>query len=115
MGAIYLLSDQPKTGIPSFGVWDALVKKGAHFLAYAVLSVLAWRLFREGQRPYLWAFLLTVLYAISDEYHQSYIPGRNGTLIDVLIDSLGGVTALFSLRKNWLRSFGFRHQSDRSP
>ena len=115
MGAIYVLSDQPKAGIPSFGVWDLLVKKGSHFLAYAVLAVLAWRGFREGKRPYLWAILLTILYAISDEYHQTFIPGRNGTLVDVMIDSFGGLTALFSLRKNWLHWFGLQHQSDRLP
>ena len=115
MGAIYVLSDQPKAGIPSFGVWDLLVKKGSHFLAYAVLAVLAWRGFRAGTRPYLWAILLTILYAISDEYHQTFIPGRNGTLDDVMIDSFGGLTALFSLRKNWLHWFGLQHQSDRLP
>lgn len=114
LGAIYVLSDQPKGGIPSFGVWDLLVKKGAHFLAYALLAVLAWRVFQDGQRPYLWAFLLTFLYAVSDEYHQTFIPGRNGRLADVFIDSLGGVAALFSLRKNWFRSFDFLRQLNQS-
>lgn len=103
MAAIYVLSDQPKADIPSFGVWDWLVKKGSHFLAYGVLAGLAWRVFGERKRPYLLAFLLTVLYAASDEYHQTFIPGRNGALVDVLIDSLGGLTALFILRKNWFR------------
>lgn len=129
MAAIYVLSDQPKSGIPSFGVWDWLVKKGSHFLAYGVLSGLAWRVFGERKRPlrrrtavvrvqckpYLLAFLLTVLYAASDEFHQTFIPGRNGTLVDVLIDSLGGLTALFILRKNWFRLPGFLTQSNQSP
>jgi VanZ family protein len=78
------------------------------------LSVLAWRVFEGGKRPYLWAILLTILYAVSDEYHQTFVPGRNGQLADVLIDSLGGLIALFSLRKNWLRPFGLQHQSDPS-
>jgi VanZ family protein len=114
MGAIYFLSDQPKAGIPSFGIWDWLIKKGSHFLAYGVLAWLAWRVFEAGKRPYLAAFLLTVLYAASDEFHQTFVPGRHGTVDDVLIDSLGGLTTLFILRKNWLRFFGFRHQSNQS-
>jgi VanZ family protein len=113
MGAIYILSNQPKGGIPSFGVWDWLVKKGSHFLAYSVLAWLAWRVFRGEKRPYLAAFLLTVFYAASDEFHQTFIPGRSGTLDDVLIDSLGGLTALFILRKNWFRLPGFLSRSNR--
>jgi VanZ family protein len=115
MGAIFFLSDQPKSGIPSFGFWDALIKKGSHFLAYAVLAYLALRVTSGVKRPYLWAFLITALYAMSDEYHQTFIPGRNGTVMDVLIDSLGGLTALFSLRMNWLRSPVRPYQSDPSP
>lgn len=114
LGAIYILSDQPKSDIPSFGVWDLLIKKGSHFLAYAVLAVLAWRMFQEGKRPYLYAIVFTILYAISDELHQTFIPGRHGALADVLIDSLGGAAALFSLRKNWFRSFDFLSQSNPS-
>jgi VanZ family protein len=59
--------------------------------------------------------LITVLYAMSDEYHQTFIPGRNGTVMDVVIDSLGGLTALFSLRMNWLRSPVPPHRSDPWP
>lgn len=115
LGAIYVLSDQPKSGIPSFGVWDWLIKKGSHFTAYGVLAVLAWWAFAGGKRPYRWAFVLTVLYATSDEFHQTFIPGRNGSPIDVIIDSLGGLTALFILRKNWFRLRLSQSQSNQSP
>ncbi|MCB9421270.1 MAG: VanZ family protein [Ardenticatenaceae bacterium] len=114
MGAIFLLSDQPKADIPSFGIWDLLVKKGAHFLAYALLAILAWRVFDGRKRPYLYAIVFTILYAISDEYHQTFVPGRNGQLVDVVIDSLGGAAALFSLRKNWFHLFDFLSQSNQS-
>lgn len=40
------------------------------------------------------ALLLSSLYAISDEYHQTFVPGRNGTLADVLVDGVGMVLAL---------------------
>jgi VanZ family protein len=114
MGAIFILSNQPKGGIPSFGLWDTLVKKGGHFLAYSVLAFLGLRVTVTGKRPYLSAMLLTVLYAISDELHQTYIPGRNGTPMDVMIDSLGALAALFILRKNWFRSPDSRSQSNQS-
>lgn len=115
LGAIYFLSAQPKSDIPSFGFWDLLIKKGAHFLAYGVLAGLAWRAFADWSRPYHWAMLLTVLYAMSDEYHQTFVPGRNGALADVIIDSLGGLAALFILRKNWFRFPGSPRQSPPSP
>jgi len=43
----------------------------------------------EIGRPRLWAIIWTVLYAVSDEFHQYFTPGRTGSCIDVLIDSLG--------------------------
>jgi VanZ family protein len=94
MAAIFLVSHQPSTHIPQFGLLDLLLKKGAHFLAYAVLAWLvqwAW-----GVKPgsWGWAFLVTVLYASSDEYHQTFVPGRSGSLGDVLIDSSGALSAL---------------------
>ncbi len=98
MGLIFVLSGQAKTDIPSFGVWDLLIKKGAHFLAYAVLAWLALWAVGEAKRPYAIAFIIAVLYAVSDEYHQTFVPGRNGQWLDVLIDSIGALTALMSHR-----------------
>ena len=46
-----------------------------------------------------WAVILTVLYAISDEYHQSFIPGRTATVRDIIIDIAGVVFAFISLWK----------------
>ncbi len=100
MMIIFIISNQPKADIPSFGVWDTLLKKGLHFLAYALLALLALRGTGEGKRPYLWALIITVLYAVSDEYHQTFIPGRHGQLMDVFIDNAGGLTALLLRMRN---------------
>lgn len=102
MGAIFTLSHQPSDTIPQFGVWDLLFKKGAHFGAYALLALLALRVTAVGKRPFthhplLFAFLITLLYAISDEFHQTFVPGRHGRFADVLIDAAGGATALLML------------------
>ena len=85
MALIFYFSHQPKGSLPSYGVWDLLVKKGAHVAAYAVLALLARRAGLGLGR----AAALAALYAVSDEFHQTFIPGRNGAVVDVLIDLLG--------------------------
>jgi len=99
MAAIFVVSGQAKANVPSFGAWDTLLKKTGHFLAYGLLAMLALRGTKTGKRPYLLAFLITVMYAASDEYHQSFVLGRHGRLGDVLIDSAGALLALWQLRR----------------
>ncbi|GAC1398285.1 MAG: VanZ family protein [Pyrinomonadaceae bacterium] len=80
-----------------------LIRKGAHFSEYAVLAVLAARTFVSSSRILLrryWfvaAFALVAVYALFDEYHQSFIPTRTASIYDSLIDMTGGVIALFSV------------------
>ncbi len=70
-----------------------IVRKNAHFFAYLVLGVMVINALRaSGVRGYNsigLALLICVLYAISDEVHQIFIPGRSGEVRDVLIDSAG--------------------------
>lgn len=99
MSAIFFVSHQPSTDLPNFGLWDLALKKGGHFLAYAGLALLALRAVLDWERPYLTAFMIVFLFSLSDEYHQTFIPGRNGTLMDVLIDMCGALTCLFLLRR----------------
>lgn len=101
MAIIFYISGRTKTEVPSFGTWDLLVKKGSHFLAYGFFALLAWWAVRDWKRPFLSAFIITALYAASDEWHQSFVPTRHGQPADVLIDTLGGLTMLLLLRY-WL-------------
>lgn len=94
MVAIFVLSNQPKDVLPVLGLWDFFFKKLAHFLAYGLLAGCYWWARQEGKRPFLVAMMLTIVYAISDEWHQSFVPGRHPTFTDILIDSLGGLTIL---------------------
>lgn len=77
-----------------------MVRKAAHFTEYALLAIFAARAFITSSHERLrraWfhvAFLLVVLYSFSDEYHQSYVASRTGTIYDSLIDIAGGLTAL---------------------
>lgn len=73
--------------------FNHILRKNAHFMAYLVLGVLTVRVLRKsgirGYRSIALALGVCVLYAISDEVHQLFIPGRSGEVMDVLIDSAG--------------------------
>ena len=75
-----------------------IIRKCAHFTEYFILSLLIFRGMRAGQKGWRlrWA-LTTVLivagYAALDEYHQSFVPGRQAAVTDVLIDASGGIAA----------------------
>jgi VanZ family protein len=110
MGGIYYFSDQPNSNKISedlFGSFNYFVRKSAHVTEYAVLFFLSlWfrlscmeddgapaevetsklqRFFSKCTLP----ILFSVLYACSDEWHQSFVPGRSSLVSDVFIDSAG--------------------------
>lgn len=90
---IFYLSGIPdlKTGFE----FDFLLRKISHVIEYAILVFLLYRAFAGSceniNRLYLFIYpaSLTLLYAISDELHQSFVPGRNCSIRDILIDSIG--------------------------
>lgn len=77
-----------------------ITRKVAHFAEYAVLGWLAARAFATSSRQalrrqwFLISLLLVVLYSLSDEYHQSFVPSRTGSIYDSFIDMSGGLAAL---------------------
>ena len=77
-----------------------LLRKAGHFTEYAILALLAARALRTSYRKLLrqrwfWlSFLLVVVYALGDEFHQSFVPSRTASIYDSMIDMLGGLTAL---------------------
>ena len=95
MALIFAMSHQPKAAIVDFGGWDLLVKKLAHLFAYALLAIFA---YTPTKNRWL-ALAIVVLYAGSDEYHQMFVAGRHGTLIDVGIDTVGGVFGILLWRR----------------
>ncbi len=114
MAAIFFLSAQPHIPGPPQPLLDLLLKKSGHFLGYGVLAVLLRRAFGRGRAAVIGggagdsrspagrrpaqvgaaALLVTVCYAISDEFHQSFIPGRNSSPVDVMIDTAGALAGL---------------------
>jgi VanZ family protein len=81
---ILALSSVPDLGT-GLGGWDLVLRKIAHAAEYAVLGAL---LQRALSRPGL-AFAIGAAYAISDEVHQHFVPGRTGSPLDVALDTVG--------------------------
>jgi VanZ family protein len=104
MGMIYYLSAQSNMPSPPEPWLNILLKKGAHFGVYAALAFWWWRALHNVRRTspgrlsggavLVLPFILTVLYAASDEFHQSFTPNRFPSPWDVLIDAAGAATAL---------------------
>lgn len=95
MALIFFISAQPASALPSFSWADTLVKKGGHMLGYGLLAWSYWHGLRYRIRARPLAWLLAVVYALTDELHQSFVPGRHPALVDVLFfDALGALLAL---------------------
>jgi VanZ family protein len=92
MALIFYLSSQsdPSPGIGNFG------HVVAHFTEYFILAALwAWALLPAlGLKALAVAGAIAVVYAISDEWHQSFVPRRDSDPVDVVVDSLGATVAL---------------------
>lgn len=100
-GVIFFLSSQPS--LPSFNlsIIDFFFKKSAHIIVYFTLYLLTWRglqmlqLHLPTYHPRIWltALIFCLLYAITDEYHQSLVAYRTATLQDIGYDLLGVLLA----------------------
>jgi VanZ family protein len=100
MAVIFLLSGQPSDNVDR-AWWDFLLRKLAHVTEYAVLTLLSWRALRGlgVKRALAAAVLVSLAYSCTDEFHQTFVDGRHGTPVDVLIDSIGmAIAALAILR-----------------
>lgn len=92
-GLIFFLSNQPdiKSGLPA--PWDFILGKSAHIGEYFILTLFLIRAFARYSLTKRKIFFLAVFfafsYALSDEYHQSFIAARTASLKDVAIDGLG--------------------------
>ena len=89
MGVIFWFSAQPKEAL-NFGQ-STLMSKLAHVIEYAIQGwLIQWaRGGRNRQRVGWLSWLIAVLYAATDELHQSFTPGRTPLVTDVMIDSFG--------------------------
>ena len=96
---IFTLSAIPSLST-DLGVWDTILRKGAHASEYAILALF---LFRALGRE-LPAFLIGLAYAVSDEIHQEFVRGRHASPFDVAMDAAGLALGLLLLHATRLRT-----------
>lgn len=98
---IFLFSSYPTRRASEIFWQDFIVKKTAHVVEYAFFSTLLYRAFKETgvrrRNAGIFAITLAVLYAASDEFHQSFIPGREPTVRDVIFDTIGASLAIYTI------------------
>jgi VanZ family protein len=91
-----------------FLLWHFYLRKAGHFIGYGILCLLmlrGWRATLTVGRVWLiplLALIATALVASLDEWHQTFVPSRSGTVRDVALDSVGGLIFLI-LAQFWLR------------
>lgn len=97
MAVIFWFSAQPGQRLSAWNAWG-LPDFSGHLTLYAVLGLLYFGAFRRSGHPVeraAWASLgLALLYGISDEIHQIWVPGRSPTAVDVVWDALGAGAAV---------------------
>jgi VanZ family protein len=103
MALIFILSSIPSSdSAPGLGDWDKL----AHMIAYGGLAwLIARALYPDsaiGWKQIILVVLLATLYGVTDEFHQSFVPGREVSLGDLAADAGGALLAACLLY--WLRS-----------
>ncbi len=95
MGIIFYLSSRTRVAVSETYILNFLFFKSLHVAEYACLSLLICRGYRLSfphlslTKVLFLTFLTTFLYAVSDEVHQTFVPTREGTVRDVLIDTIG--------------------------
>ena len=101
MLVIFIFSATPSNELPNFGGSDTLIKKGSHMLGYGLLTLAYLRGINGVKKTnnsnwldMVLALVLAVIYAMTDEYHQSFVYGRNSRWADVGIDTIGGAIGL---------------------
>ena len=104
MGGIYFLSAQSNLPLPVEGWWSGLLSWIAHFTEYAVLASLLCLALRSSPRfvrhATAIAFASVALYALFDEVHQAFVPGRMPDVRDWLLDLAGAALAVWLLSRS---------------
>lgn len=72
-----------------------IIRKLAHYTEYLILGILVINLNNNKSKSIYLSIIICLLYAISDEFHQSFVPGRSCQILDIAIDFLGSLTGTF--------------------
>ncbi len=107
---IFALSAIPALS-SGLGAWDVVLRKAAHITEFAILGALLVRAIGLS----LPAFVAGLAYAVTDEWHQSFVRGREGTSVDVAIDAVGVLIGILAWRRLRRASDGRRAAAPREP
>ena len=102
---IFVFSAQPNLRFAQDETIDFVVRKLGHMGVFGILALLLWRGARATSldRPWAWALVLAVIYAVTDELHQVVVAGRHASVVDVGVDAVGVLIGLAALRlvRDW--------------
>ncbi|EKQ50454.1 MULTISPECIES: VanZ family protein [unclassified Clostridium] len=136
MGVIFIMSNQPASisdsesvgvikllsslGLDMNGIFgqfaNFIVRKCAHFLEYMILALLAFNVFTlyyNMKQVIIFTIILVFIYACTDEVHQLFVPGREGAIRDVIIDTTGGTILIIIriLRLNLAKLYAMKREN----
>jgi VanZ family protein len=98
-GIIFYFSSVPGLRYSQSNAVEIILRKGAHFLEYGILSFFLWRIFYLGhkfppQKAFWGALIFSALFGASDELHQTFVFGRTGKTVDAVFDAISSILTL---------------------
>ena len=98
-GLIYLFSSHAVPSATQIYWGDFIIKKSAHIFEYGLLALLWYRALKQSgvkkKTSAIVGLILAICYGITDEYHQTFTPGREPRIRDVVFDTIGATAALY--------------------
>lgn len=74
-----------------------IIRKLAHFTEYLILGLIVYNMIHQYNKKNYIAIIICIIYAISDEIHQLYVPGRSCQILDMIIDTFGSMIGIYLL------------------
>lgn len=106
MGLIWIMSSMPADAVVNFSVADNLIKESLHLVEFAILYLLfVLFLLVDGKlslRSNLIVALIACLWGLTDEIHQSFVPYRSATVIDLVKDVIGVAVCYWIVHRSFL-------------
>jgi VanZ family protein len=88
----------PDISFAALAAIQLVMRKMGHLTEYAILAALLWRALRDSAlklwEPAAIALFIAGSYAALDEFHQSFVPSRTASMVDVMIDCCGALAAV---------------------
>lgn len=116
MVVIFTLSSQPRFSFVPLAWQTELVSMAAHAMEYLILAVLLWMAVARTswlrERTAVIVLGIACLYAVSDEVHQFFVPGRVTDVRDLLVDALGVAVGVWLISRRRSRDHGAQKRVD---